>query len=268
MTPHTNTVFVGVMMLSSLLSAPAAIVPRIQRADYEGDRAALARLYDELTPFTSQVDARVASRVRYWRGFALWRRAINGFNVPSPDVPDIERDLGQAVMEFDEAVRIDAAFADARVAAASCLGYLMFVHRSDAARIQEILPRYLQLMKESIAAAPDNPRVLWVYGVSQWYSPPGLSAEQIAERQKTALATYERGVPIAAEQARAARDVLEPSWGEAELLMNLAWANLNRSQPDLEAAERYARRALALVPHWHYVRDILLPQVERARARR
>ena len=37
--------------------------------------------------------------------------------------------------------------------------------------------------------------------------------------------------------------------------------------PDVAAAERYAREALARVPHWHYVRDILLPQIERARPR-
>jgi hypothetical protein len=36
---------------------------------------------------------------------------------------------------------------------------------------------------------------------------------------------------------------------------------------DLAAAERYALKALALVPHWHYVRDILLAQIRRAQRR-
>ena len=44
--------------------------------------------------------------------------------------------------------------------------------------------------------------------------------------------------------------------GEAELLTNLAFANLNRATPDLAAAESSAESALALVPYWHYVRDI------------
>jgi hypothetical protein len=47
--------------------------------------------------------------------------------------------------------------------------------------------------------------------------------------------------------------------------MNLAFANLNRAKPDLAAAERYAQSALALVPYWHYVRDILLPQIRKAK---
>jgi hypothetical protein len=31
-------------------------------------------------------------------------------------------------------------------------------------------------------------------------------------------------------------------------------------------AEQYAQSALALVPHWHYVRDILLPQIRKKKA--
>jgi len=63
-------------------------------------------------------------------------------------------------------------------------------------------------------------------------------------------------------------DPLTPSWGEPENLMSLAWCSLNKSSPDAAQAENYARQALALVPDWHYVRDILLPQIQSARASR
>ncbi len=33
-------------------------------------------------------------------------------------------------------------------------------------------------------------------------------------------------------------DPLEPSWGEPELLMSLAWSHLNGNTPDLDAAEQ------------------------------
>jgi hypothetical protein len=49
--------------------------------------------------------------------------------------------------------------------------------------------------------------------------------------------------------------------------MNLAYMNLHRTTPDVAAAERYAREALALVPCWHFVRDILMPQIQEARSR-
>lgn len=47
--------------------------------------------------------------------------------------------------------------------------------------------------------------------------------------------------------------------------MNLAYTNLHRATPDLAAAERYAQDALALVPYWHYVHDILMAQIRAAR---
>ena len=47
--------------------------------------------------------------------------------------------------------------------------------------------------------------------------------------------------------------------------MNLAWSHLNRATPDVSAAEKYAKQALALVPYWHYVRDILMAQIRRAK---
>jgi len=47
--------------------------------------------------------------------------------------------------------------------------------------------------------------------------------------------------------------------------MSLAWSSLNRATPDVNAADQYAHAALALVPYWHYVRDILLPQIQTAK---
>ena len=49
--------------------------------------------------------------------------------------------------------------------------------------------------------------------------------------------------------------------------MNLDWSNLKRAMPDLNKAERYARSALEIVPHWHYVRDILLPNIRDTKAK-
>jgi hypothetical protein len=50
--------------------------------------------------------------------------------------------------------------------------------------------------------------------------------------------------------------------------MSIAWSHLNDAPPDLDAAESDARAALVLVPNWHYVRDILLPQIGAARKAR
>src|SRR5205814_8931363 len=88
------------------------IVSRIQRADYEGDRSTLKKCYDALTPLLENKD--LISRVRYWRGFDLWRDAINGFNETSVDPNALEQLLMKAVDEFKAALVIDPAFVDAK----------------------------------------------------------------------------------------------------------------------------------------------------------
>lgn len=235
------------------------LVTAIQRADYEGDRPALHRLYSELDPFVEIKE--LASRVHYWRGFALWRRAFNGFNESAP-AKDLADDLELAVREFQQAAEKDPTFVDAKIGAASCLSNLMFLNRNDPAKVQELLAQVKTLLREAGNADPENPRLAWVTGPNLWYAPPEYGGSQ-----EKAMDTYQKGLVSARKLklATSTPDSLTPSWGEPELLMNLAWSNLHRTTPDLDAAESYARKALDIVPYWHYVRDILLPQIHDAR---
>lgn len=233
------------------------IVAQIQRADYEGDREALKRLFAALAPFAEK--KRLASRVRYWRGFALWRRTINGFN-DHADAKELEEDMKQAVYEFDLSAKLDQDFAEAKIAMFSCLGYLAFLHRTDQAALQAYVARLSPLLKELQATSGDNPRFCWVIGPMYWNRPEGTEGGQAK-----AIGTYKKGLEaIRIRSTTAAEDPLNPSWGEPELLMSLAWSSLNGSTPDPAAAEQYAKSALALVPYWHYVRDILAPQIQKA----
>jgi hypothetical protein len=233
------------------------LVAQIQRADYEGNRPALQSLYADLEPFIA--DEKLASRVRYWRGFALWRRAINGFN-ESADAKDLEHDLTQATAEFKESVAKDPAFVDAKVGTISCLGNLAYLALGHADRVQELIAQSSPLVKELKASNPENPRFVWVLGPILWNIPPERGGGQ-----DKAIESYLKGLEAARKSKTTPSDPLEPSWGEPELLMSLAWSSLNRATPDLNAADQYAHSALALVPYWHYVRDILLLQIRTAR---
>lgn len=240
------------------------IVSQIQRADYEGDRAALNQLYQQLVPFVDEPE--IASRVRYWRGFAKWRRAINGLN-ETPTPTDLTEDLTEAEGEFDAAIQRDPGFVDAKVGVASCVGTRLyqegvFSKEKDPARLRQILAPVSQVLNEAKAAAPENPRLLWVLGPNLWNIPPERGGGQ-----DKAMANYQRGLDAIREHKGNTDDPLEPTWGEPELLMSLAWSNLNRTTPDLKAAEQYAKAALKLVPYWHYVRDILMAQIRAAQAK-
>ena len=236
----------------------ARIVAQIQRADYEGDRAAMQRGYDELKPFME--DQKLASRIRYWRGFAQWRRAINGFN-DAVDPKELEQNLNTALDEFKIAMEKDPTFVDAKVGTISCLGFLAFMNRKDQARAKELVGQILPLVKEADEMAPDNPRLIWVHGPILWNSPPERGGGQ-----DKAIQNYQRGLEVCSK-IKTSDDPLEPSWGKPELMMSLAYCYLNANSADVNAAERYARNALEIVPYWHYVRDILLPQIVAAKAK-
>ena len=230
----------------------ASIVAQIQRADYEGDRAAMQRGYDDLKPFTE--DPGLASRIRYWRGFAKWRRAINGFN-DAVDPKELTRDLNSALDEFRAAIELDPKFVDARIGIISSLGFLLFADRQDETRKKERIAQILATEKEATEIAPDNPRLIWVQGPILWNSPP-----EHGGGQDKAIQNYQRGLE-ACSKIKTNDDPLEASWGKPELIMSLAYCYLNAQSADVNAAERYARDALEIVPYWHYVRDILLPQI-------
>jgi hypothetical protein len=238
-----------------------AIVANIQRADYEGNLDALRRHYDVIP--VQGFPSRIEARLRYWKGFAMWRRAINGFNA-SIALGELASDTGLAVSEFERAAELDPDFTDAKIALVSCYQLLTFFSTTSPAQVKSLVARFVPLLKELAATAPDNPRFLWVQGQSEWYSPPNSPPNAVQARQEKAIATYAMGL-AEARRVRKPSDALDPTWGEPELLMNLAWSNLNRISRDLAAAESYARSALMLVPHWHYVRDVLLPQIVAAR---
>jgi tetratricopeptide (TPR) repeat protein len=255
-----KNIAIALISLTTALRAAAAdpareqvikIVTQIQRADYEGDRPSLKRLHAELAPFVKKKN--LASRVHYWRAFALWRRAMNGFN-DNVDQKELRADMLPALDDFDAAAAQNPEFVDAKIGALSCLSYLAYQDQSDPARVQEFITKGRQLRKDIEAVAPGNPRFLWVMGPNIWWAPPERGGSQAK-----AMEMYKKG--LEAIRKTKAGDPLDPSWGEPELLMNLAWSNLNRAAPDLNAAEQYARSALELIPYWHYVRDILLPQI-------
>ena len=135
------------------------------------------------------------------------------------------------------------------------------MNRKDQVRAKELVAQILPLVGEAEEMARDNPRLIWVHGPILWNSPPERGGGQ-----EKAIQNYQRGLEVCSK-IKPNDDPLEPSWGKPELMMSLAYCYLNANSADVNTAERYARNALEIVPYWHYVRDILLPQIVAAKAK-
>ncbi|HNF93528.1 MAG TPA: hypothetical protein PLQ75_02665 [Anaerolineales bacterium] len=233
------------------------VIEQIRRADYKGDRKTLQILGRKLVSVST--DQAITARILYWRGFAFWRSAINGFN-DSTIPAEIESDIQSAIAEFDAAIQEDDMFLDAKISAAACRGLLVYLNHVGMSSQKDLLMQAQQLLKMVKDVSPDHPRLLWVMGPIYWNAPldRGGGADVCIEM-------YKRGLEIIRTMEVTSRNDLEPTWGEAELLMSLAWSYLNHPTSNLESAELYAKTALDIVPYWHYVRDILLPQIYEAK---
>jgi hypothetical protein len=226
-----------------------AWVQAIRRADFRGQRDRLAELAQQPPPDSESV---LGADLAYWRGYAWWRRATNGFNL-TPAPADLASDLRRARASFEEALRLRPGDLEARIGLIAVLGQWLQLNRDDAAQRDAAMAQGTALLRAALAEAPTHPRLLWVAGPTLW-ALPGTDGRQ------RALRAYEQGLHSLAAEAPA-DSALTPRWGEAELEMSLAWSCLHLSPPDRVRAERHAHRALVLEPDWHYVREILLPQI-------
>ena len=229
------------------------LVAAVRSADYRGDRAALDRLDAALGRLSaSPLDDYRA----YWRGFARWRRAINGFN-ETPFPPDLTSDLEAAVVQFRVALERRPNWIEARLALAGCWGNLIYLAGDDAEKRQAILEEAVPVFR-SLSDTPDNPRVCWIVGGMQLAAPPPTGGDPAK-----AAATMRKGIEASwREKLAGAPAPWEPAWGGPENLMNLAYLYSHTAINDRAAAMAYAQGALTAVPEWHYVRDVLLPQIE------
>jgi hypothetical protein len=232
----------------------------IRRAAYADDRERLKALVEEMAPFTD-VDAGgpLASRARYWRGFALWRAAWNGMNAAAGEGPawsEIEESLRGAVDELQQSSDADPAFVEARIVQLACLEEL--APTLPASGRPKEYRRLWDLLVETQKQAPQNSRLAWVFGTVKWDTPVKQGGGQ-----DKAVALFRDGLDWARKQTIA--DATDPAWGEAELLLGLTLARFRGKPQNLDAAGHYAAAVLNVEPGWRYVKDILIPQIEAAK---
>ena len=238
----------------------AATARKIQAADYGNDQAALGKFAEELARGGSGEE--VAYR-RYWRGFALWRKAINALN-ETPPPPGAADDARAGIASFREALVAKPDWIEAHIGIAGCAPLLLFLAATDADR-QAVLKDFLPTWQVVRDRSAGNPRALWEMGQSQLAGNPRQAPDPAKARE-----LFRQGVEAALAEARAAQGAVPdavPRWGGAENLMNLAYLHTHTALKDRDLATAYAEGALVAAPNWHYVRDLLWPQIQALPAR-
>jgi hypothetical protein len=230
-----------------------SLARQVVAADYSGDRAELRRL---VTALHEVREPGLQAYRGYWQGFAHWRRAVNGFN-EKPFPPDLKDDLQAAIASFRSALGDRPDWIEPKIAMAGASAGLLFLTADDPVRHEQILKEFLPVYREMAAQGTENPRALWIIGGSELGAPPPYGG-----KPEKASATFLRGVAAARREAQHAPEAAYvPTWGGPENMMSLAWLYGNSTLKNRDLALAYAEGALAAVPHWHYVRDILLPQI-------
>jgi hypothetical protein len=239
-----------------LISLPAAaedlagLKAKVMSADYRGDLAELAQLRDQISKRSD--DGNLTYVARYWSGFASWRMAINGANAGMKS-EDLKINLQNAASDMYAAARMKDDFADAWAAAALINGWLCtFSMQSDPVAFRERLSLSQTLYARAASLDPNNPRVLWAKGAFRLYNPkPDVAG---------AIEVYRQMLTEAEKLGVHALSPL-PDWGKPEALMSLAFAQMQKK--DLDSARANAKAALAIVPDWAYVKNNLLPLIEK-----
>lgn len=234
----------------------AALVGEVKSADYRGDRAALARLETLL----AALDAGTLGEYReYWRGFARWRRGLNGFN-ETPVPADLADDFERAIGHFRAALALRPGWIEPRIGLVGCGTSLMYLAGKDEAKSKALRAEYVPMFHAVEKESAENPRALWLVGGAQYGAPPPYGGNSAK-----AMATLGRGLSVAWSEsaARPPAQPWEPTWGGPENLMSLAYISSHVPAPNRGQALAYARGALTAVPEWHYLRDVLLPQIEK-----
>ena len=173
----------------------------------------------------------------------------------TPTPPDLLADVESGAAAFRAALAVDPEFDDARVGLVGCLGNQLFLAGPEQAAVLAELREVGAQRREQRA---DNPRSLWLAGGTQLFAPPPYGGHPAK-----AEALYMRGLQAARSEALAAgpRESWVPAWGAPELLMSLAYLHTRTPSIDRDVARAYAEGALAMVPDWHYVADVLLPKI-------
>jgi tetratricopeptide (TPR) repeat protein len=251
---------VAAVFVVALVSSQARAQTAVQWADSARkaiETANLAGSLDGLTAARALVERALTrfpgdSWLLHYRGYALYREAtlrMGRFN---------EKDLDTYFEQAQQSLEASAKkqpIPETYALLSSVIGQQI---GSNPIRGMTLGPRSNGAMDDAVAAGPNNPRVWLLRGIGALYTPKlfGGGSERAEEYLQKAVTLFER------DEVKPPA----PAWGRDEVWIWLGRTLEEREQWDL--ARKAYQRALELQPANEWVRQDLLPNLDKRKAQR
>ncbi|MDE2705695.1 MAG: tetratricopeptide repeat protein [Gemmatimonadota bacterium] len=165
---------------------------------------------------------------------------------------DPSEHLNAAVEHLKKATEIDPQAAEAYALLSSVYGWQIGL---SPMKTMILGPRVGKAIQKAKQLAPDNPRVVLSAAISDFNTP-----EMFGGSKEKGLQGLQRAAELFAQEEPT--DPIQPAWGHREAYAWLGIAYQNRGE--LEPARVAFEKALEIDPDFGWVKDWLLPELEKA----
>jgi tetratricopeptide (TPR) repeat protein len=156
--------------------------------------------------------------------------------------------LEESIFQLEAAVKLNNKFVEAYGLLSSCYGQKI----SLAPMLGMTLgPRAGMAMQAALQLEPNNPRVILLEAIGNYYKPPMFGGSK-----EGALAGFKRAAELFEKEQL--KDPLQPDWGKPEAYAWVGVALLDKN--DHANARAALERALAIAPDYGWVKYQLYPK--------
>ena len=217
----------------------------IDSAVTHGDKLLLHIIKQQLESLTGREN--YGYLAKYYLAYTNYR-LISLFNDMGKEKK--ERLLNESISILESVVEQKPGFAEAWALLGNCYG----MKANGVFSAMKYGPKSEKAIDKALQLEPNNPRANMIYAVSLMYKPGmfGGSVDKAISRFRQAGELYNTWQP---------ESKITPEWGHAE---NYAWlAEAYLEQGNRQQARDCYRQALEVDPDYYWVKEILLPELDR-----
>lgn len=249
-----NTSCLVVLLIGLQLSTPTerliAARTRAYDANFQNDAAGLRAAIADLEKLTG--DGTVGKRALYDAAWTEWSLGMSEMqaNRKPEAIAAAERSIAHSRRALEQDAR------DPEVLAMLVNGLIALAAMGGTWR-PEVIKEFLELRRQAVELAPENPRVVMMDAGIIFNAPPEFGGDK-----DKGIARWQQALELFDREARAAAaDPLRPDWGRTLAYGWLCQLYLLMTPPQLENAREAAATALTLRPDFWYVKEQVLPRL-------